>query len=68
MSDSRIHAALERLRTGFLGVRHRDVVAGLLAAVSRATDEDVALPTYVNAAYVVAVDVLGTEPAGGGVR
>lgn len=68
MPDLLIPIALERLHTGFLGARHRDVLAGLLAAVAHATAEDEILPTYLNAAYLVAVSVLGAEPGAGGVR
>ena len=68
MPDLSIHAAMARLHAGFLGERHREVLAGLLAAVGRAADENEVLPTYINVAFLVAVDVLGTEPAGGDVR
>jgi len=68
MFDHPIPAALERLHTGFLGESHRAALAGLLAAVGRAAADNLPLPTYVNAAFLVAVDVLGTEPTAGGVR
>lgn len=63
-----IDAAVERLRIGFLGERHRQVLIGLLVTLGRAVaDDDLLLPTTVLAALIAAVTVLGTDPTTGGV-
>lgn len=62
MSDP-IDRALGRLRAGFLGERHREVVGGLLAAVDDALTMGEKLSPRIDAAYRLAVDVLGTDPA-----
>lgn len=65
MSDP-IERALDRLRAGFLGVPHRDALAGLLAAVDDAITLDERLSPAIGAAYRLAVTVLGTDRAIGG--
>jgi hypothetical protein len=63
---SAISAALDRLRTGFLGERHREVLGDLLVAVDDAITLGESLSPAISAAYRLAVNVLGTDPAIGG--
>jgi hypothetical protein len=65
MSDP-IDRALDRLRAGFLGERHREVLGDLLAAVDDAITLGESLSPAISAACRLAVTVLGTDPAVGG--
>lgn len=68
MSNLPIHAAAERLDTGFLGEQHRRALRRLLTITDEATRSGAFLPTAVLAAFVAAVDILGNDLPAGGAR